>query len=88
MKNKIVLFDADQREQMKVFASFKESVNTVDPKEIESAFLYLSGKGDPIHMSVLNPNWELIGRLKVFLRQLEEDFYNYEFGEPLENMEH
>ncbi len=78
--SKVIQFSTDKRHQIKALEEFKNYVNSLTADEIKGAVFYLE-KDDRLtaDMAVYAPTYELTGRLREFLNEINLELYVGEY---------
>lgn len=80
MANKIIDIDPEKRATKEALEQFKVLIASLDASKLKQAFFYLDTDEGP-SMSVYGPDWQLTGRLKEFLNEINLELYLSDFGD-------
>lgn len=82
-QKKVIEFNQEKRMREKALEDFKAYIATIKSEEIESAFFYAQSRDalEISFLSALNPDWNLIGRVRGFVSEIEQGLYINDFEE-------
>lgn len=76
---KIVEFDPTKRELQEQFDAFKKLLEAVKPEELTELMVYVRTKDDKVQLRCYAPSYEMVGRLKMFLTEINLELYYADF---------
>lgn len=77
--SKIVEFDPSKRQIVQQLEFFKKMMSEIAPDQVAEIMFYVKTEDEKIHCAAYGPTWEMTGRLKTFLHELEIELYATDF---------